>query len=81
MIKVTTASGSVYHFDLDAKTWARVGEPRYEGAHALRNKAGVFYTISDVVIGQNIVFEGPGFDSDLSVRYIKTSPVVRIDQA
>lgn len=78
MIRVETETGSHYEFDLEAKTWARVSEPNYEGPRPLRNKRGVFHNISPIEIGQSIHFTGPGFDSDISTRYIHTSPVKSI---
>jgi len=80
MITVVTESGSTYQFDLENKTWARVGEPEYEGPHPLRNKKGVFTEIGAIEVGKPVRFIGPGFDSDLSTRYIHTSSVVSIEE-
>jgi hypothetical protein len=80
LITVETETGSLYEFDLEKKTWARVSEPRYEGMRPLRNKKGVFFEISEIVVGQSVRFTGPGFDEDLSTRYIHTSRVVRITE-
>jgi hypothetical protein len=74
MLRVTTASGSTYHFDNEALTWRRENQNRpdilfMEGVHEGKLAAPV-----EPVVGQRLTFFLPGDD------WVVTTPVASVEQ-
>ncbi len=89
-MKVTTASGSVYHLHMDTKNWQRF---RSEGATLLPYDNGTFESIqiitseglinADPVPGHRMLILGNAANADSEEyedMWIRTTPVVSVEE-
>lgn len=77
-MRFRTETGSLYEIDYEKKTWARLEQPRYEGATPLRTKEGTFIEISAPCLGASIRMVCSPYVEGATGRYITTSRVVEI---
>lgn len=72
-----TSSGSRYRIDPRAMTWERLShDPR---SNAVRSHGGLLLGLDGPpTVGEPAVIFGPGFDDPSALRYVNTTPVVRI---
>lgn len=75
-----TETGSLYEIDFELKTWARLEQPRYQGAHPLRTMEGTYNQISEIRIDEPVVITGAPLDPAATFRGITTSRVVEIQE-
>jgi hypothetical protein len=74
---VYTKTGSIYHIDAENKIWARLFASPQSGH--VRTGGGEFHEIWPIEIGEPLRITGPALTEGASLRYIQTSPVVKID--
>ena len=80
-VRFTTASGSRYLVDRDARTWSRSRGPL---AAPLRTPDGTYEEISDIRVGAGVDISGaplvPTGEPDLK-RWVTTTLVVQVEES
>jgi hypothetical protein len=76
MLRIATASGSVYHICLRSNTWAHVKHATYETR--VRTDHGTFKEIGEVRVGRELVLICPAIDPRCAFRIIQTTIVIDI---
>lgn len=74
--RFATRSGSIYEIDHEARTWARLINSAE--SNRVRTPDGTFLSISPIRVGSSVTLTCPPIVEGTDVRWIQTTPVVRI---
>lgn len=80
-LRVETESGSIYILNQANMTWERVKyiQQNADPFFPVRTAGGELTTWPEVEVGKELELVGPPLNPAATFRYIKTSPVIRVE--